>query len=128
MTTLKIKTLKKSSLAMAILSASLLPIAGGAYEKPGTEIEGAVLYTNPAYGPAIHSYPGSAAEEKSLRPELVYVSLAYGPAIQSYPHAGIDKTVAWNVEYVDTAYGPAIYSYDRHQVQGKVDVFSLIFD
>jgi hypothetical protein len=128
MTTLKKKILKKLPITITILSASLLSLNAGANDEPGTETEGAVLYTTRAYGPAIHSYPGSAAEKKSLRPEIVYVSLANGPAIYNYPHAGSEKTVAWNVEYVYPAYGPAIYSYDRHQVQGKVDVFSLIFD
>jgi hypothetical protein len=128
MTTLEKKILKKLPITITILSVSLLPLNAGANDKPGTEAEGAVLYTTPAYGPAIHSYAGSAAEKKSLRPEIVYVSLANGPAIYNYPHAGSETTVAWNVEYVDPAYGPAIYSYDRHQVQGKVDVFSLIFD
>jgi hypothetical protein len=128
MTTLKKKLLKKLSVTLAVLSASLLSFNAGASEALGTETEGVVLYTTPAYGPAIHSYPGSTAEKSSLRPEIVYVSLAYGPAIYSYPHAGSEKTVAWNVEYVDPAYGPAIYSYDRVQAEGKVSVFSLIFD
>jgi hypothetical protein len=128
MTTLKKKILKNLFVTIAVLSASLLSLNAGANEALGTDIEGAVFYTTPAYGPAIHSYPGRATEKKSLSPEIVYVSLANGPAIYSYPHAGSEKTVPWNVEYVDPAYGPAIYSYDRIQVQGKVSVFSLIFD
>ncbi|EIC28058.1 MULTISPECIES: hypothetical protein [Methylomicrobium] len=125
MTTLKKKILKNPPITLAILSVTLLPLNAGANDGLGT---GAVLYTTPAYGPAIHSYPGSTVEKKSPRPEIVYVSLAYGPAIYGYPHAGREKTVPWNVEYVDPAYGPAIYSYDRIRVQDKASVFSLLFD
>ncbi|MGJ0515612.1 MAG: hypothetical protein ACR65O_07680 [Methylomicrobium sp.] len=127
MTTLK-KILKNLSVTTAVLSASIFSLNAGANEAPSPEFAGTVLYTTPAYGPAIHSYPGSVAEKKPLRPEIVYVSLANGPAIYSYPHAGSEKTVDWNVEYVDPAYGPAIYSYDRHEVQGKISVFPLMFD
>jgi hypothetical protein len=128
MTTLKQKIFKKLSVTIAVLSATLLFSNAGASEALGTEIEGTVFYTTPAYGPAIHSYHGRPAEKKSLRPEIVYVSLANGPAIYSYPHAGSEKTVSWNVEYVDPAYGPAIYSYGRHQVQENISVLPLVFD
>lgn len=147
MKTHRFKTIKILSMAAAVLFASLLSVDTRANERPGIGFEEQLLqqpqsvssepgdeplaeliYNDPARGPAIHSYPGSAPEKKASRPELTYVSLAYGPAIYSYPHGGSEKTVPLNVEYVDKAYGPAIYSYDRAQVSGTVKVFSILFE
>jgi hypothetical protein len=145
MTTHKHKTKKILSMAGAVLTASLLSVDTIASEKAGAGFEvqeipqtqsvapdeeplAELIYNDPARGPAIHSYPGSAPEKKAYRPELTYVSLAYGPAIYSYPHSGSEKTVPLNIEYVDKAFGPAIYSYERAQVSGKVTVFSILFD
>jgi hypothetical protein len=141
------KTIKILSMAAAVSSASFLSDDTIANEKPGTGFDEQLIphsqplsndlrdeplteliYNDPARGPAIHSYPGSAPEKTAYRPELIYVSLAYGPAIYSYPHSGSEKTVPLNIEYVDKAYGPAIYSYDRAQVSGTVKVFSILFE
>jgi hypothetical protein len=139
------KTIKLLSMAVAVSSASFLSVdtiasekAGAGFEVqeipqtqsvvPDEELLAELIYNDPSRGPAIHSYPGSAPEKKSHRPELTYVSLAYGPAIYSYPHVGSEKTVPLNIEYVDKAFGPAIYSYERAQVSGKVTVFSILFD
>jgi hypothetical protein len=145
MKTHKHKIIKNLSIILSVLSAGWLSATALASEKPITgfevqavpqtlpgqpqeEMAAELLFNDPAYGPAIHSYPASVPEKKSHKPELTYVSLANGPAIYSYPHSGSEKTVPLNVEYVDKAYGPAIYSYDRVQVSGKVTVFSILFD
>lgn len=105
---------------------------GAAQNGKGTGIapepERGIIYTSPAFGPAIHGYQSIKGVEREARgARIVYVDQAQGPAIFSYPGIGGRTESAYGLHFVDTAYGQAIFSYpglnDSH---GEVKILPLI--
>ena len=103
----------KSFTTQVLVSIAAILTATASFAQPSqTESDGsALVYNNPGAVHAIPDAPNPIPARVSTNAEVIYVNPAFGPAIYSYPGNAPEVKAEFDPRYVDAAHGQAIASY-----------------